>query len=383
MNELYVGCPNQIVFTTIFEPKLLYSYQKNLEQFGHLDDTCVWVIGDRKTPQKTASICSDVKRLGLKTIFIAHNEQDEIGKRFKLFYDRLPWNNETRRNLGFLCALEAGCERLIAIDDDNWPTDDDFIGGHSLTGKAWTKELVSEPSGFHNVCESLAFEPSRAIFPRGYPFKLRETRNHQSMVAAHPRATIGVTAGLWLQEPDIDATTWLNGRVSAIRYTGPGVMALDQSTWTPINTQNTSVTRELIAAFLCIPMGWDVPGGKIQRYGDIWGGYFLQAILAGTPYHVAFGRPLVNHWRNPHDYVDDLRQEFWGTILTDWLLTLLRDCFKPTSASIMERVLELTYFIEAEAIPKAPAWSPNEMKLFLSYTAQNLLTWGTVCKQFM
>lgn len=166
-----------------------------------------------------------------------------------------------------------------------------------------------------------------------------------------------------------------------IDYKGPKNFALEHNTWSPINTQNTSVIRDLIPAYLCIPMGWDVPGGKIQRYGDIWGGYFLQAVMNGLNYYVAFGRPLVDHKRNPHDYVDDLRQEFWGMILTDWLLDLLRREFKPTALDVCDRVDELASFLLSSGINQLPNWCVPEMKAFLEYTARNLSVWADVCRQ--
>jgi len=372
--------PNQIVFTTIFYPELLHAYHENLARFGHLEDTCVWVVGDRKTPAEVAALCQEVTAKGLRTTYLDCAWQEEWAKRYPELAARLPWNNETRRNIGYLHALESGCERLISIDDDNWPTEDDFIGGHSLTGQSWKKKVIEEPTGFHNVCEHIDFTPSRAVFPRGYPFKLRGTANQPDHAEAPFPVTVGVTAGLWLNEPDIDATTWLNGRVNGVGYHGPDAFVLGQKTWSPINTQNTSVARELIPAYLCIPMGWDVPGGKIQRYGDIWGGYFTQAVMTGTPYHVAFGRPLVDHRRNPHDYVDDLRHEFWGTILTDWLLATLRENFQPSSSSITDRVTELGEFLQADAVPKMPAWCPPEMRAFVKHTGENLAIWAGACR---
>jgi hypothetical protein len=374
------NAPNHIVFTTIFYPELLHAYHANLSKFGHLEDTCVWVVGDRKTPKEVAALCAEVSAKGLRTTYLDCDWQEEWAKRYPAMAERLPWNNETRRNIGYLQALESGCERLISIDDDNWPTEDDFIGGHSLTGRQWDASLVEESSGFHNVCEYLDFVPSRAVFPRGFPFKLRGSANAPQQENAKAEAIVGVTAGLWLNEPDIDATTWLNGKVNGIGYHGPEAFVLSQATWSPINTQNTSVIRELIPAYLCIPMGWDVPGGKIQRYGDIWGGYFLQAVLGGTNYHVAFGRPLVDHRRNPHDYVDDLRQEFWGTVLTDWLLATLRENFRPHSILIGDRVTELGEFLQSAVLPKMPSWCPPEMKAFVKHTGENLEIWAGACK---
>jgi hypothetical protein len=128
-------------------------------------------------------------------------------------------------------------------------------------------------------------------------------------------------------------------------------------------------------------MGWDVPGGKIQRYGDIWGGYFLQSVLRDTPWVVSFGRPLVDHRRNPHDYVDDLRHEFWGTILTDLLLQLLKDDFKPKGNSVTDRMLELSEFISTHVIPQLPSWCPEQMREFMRWTAGNIEAWIKVCRR--
>jgi len=161
------------------------------------------------------------------------------------------------------------------------------------------------------------------------------------------------------------------------------MIALDQSTWTPINTQNTSVVRALVPAYLCVPMGWDVPGGKIQRYGDIWGGYFLQALMQGTEYNVAFGEPIAEHRRNPHDYLDDLRGEYWGLLLTDWLLNLLKNEFRPKSSSIFERLYELSEFLKKITQDKLPAWCPAQVRDFLLHTATTLELWSDSCRKVM
>ncbi len=311
-------------------------------------------------------------------------EQDNWGSRCSDFYSRIPYNNETRRNIGYLCALEDGCDVMISIDDDNFPViDSDFIRSHRITGSEWKGPVIVEETEFHNVCEYLEFEPSRAIFPRGFPFRLRGRKNKPQLEPVSSTSRIGVTAGLWILDPDVDATTWLNGRISGTRYRGEPLQVLSQNTWTPINTQNTSIVRELIPAFLCIPMGWTVPGGSIQRYGDIWGGYFLQSLMKGTQYLAAFGNPIVEHRRNPHDYIDDLRFEYWGMILTDWLLDLLKTRFSPTSASIIDRVDELADFLKEVAVPAMPDWCPEEIAGFLDWTEKNLRTWGGACRRFL
>ncbi len=375
--------PIHIVFTTIYHPVVLESLYDNLAKFNHLDAVKIWVVGDNKTPDSCGELCNTVTAKGMETIYIDIATQDQWGKRCTDFYSRIPYNNETRRNIGYLHALEDHCEILISIDDDNFPTDDDLVGCHKITGSNWDGDLINETTGFHNICEYLEIQPNRQIFPRGFPFRLRGLSNQNLAVKPQGKVKIGVTAGLWLSDPDVDATTWLNGRVEGKAYRGEDVQVLNQQTWSPVNTQNTSVVRELIPAYLCIPMGWNVPGGNIQRYGDIWGGYFLQALMKGTDYHVAFGRPIVDHRRNPHDYVDDLRFEYWGMILTDWLVQKLQEDFIPKSDAIVDRVSELADFIHFQAIPDLPEWCPQEINEFLLWTEGNLKTWSSACRSLM
>ena len=369
-----------IVLTTIHHPAIVQDLYDNIHRHGHLDKVKVWIVGDRKTPGSAASLANEISRKGLETSYFDIAQQDEWGKAFSL-YGLIPYNTDGRRIFGYLKALEEGCDLLLSMDDDNFPTQDDFIGGHQKTGQPWNGRLLKEPARFHNICEYLETEPQRLIFPRGFPFQLRGHVNRAEFVQAPAGATIGVTEGLWLAEPDIDATTWLNGKIRAVRYNGPDLVVLEQSTWSPVNTQNTSVVRALIPAFVFATMAWPVPGGKLDRYGDIWGGYFLLALMQGTKYHVAFGRPLVEHRRNPHNYVDDLRYEFWGVILTDWLLNLLFTSFHPRSADMLERVRELAEFLECEAIKQLPDWAPQEIHKFMHYTADNLRQWALACRK--
>lgn len=378
MNKKY-----HIVFTTINFPIVVNDLYRNLYENGHLEDTKVWIIGDKKTVSKVNELAKKNTNRGLHTKYIDIEKQDRWGESFPEFYKHIPYNNETRRNIGYLMAIEDGCEILILIDDDNFPTNDDFIGKHAIVGSDYTGPLIKENNRFHNICEYLKFEPVRSIYPRGYPFKLRDKRNDYINLESKKKIKIGINAGLWLEDPDIDATTWLNGKIKSKSYTGQEYHVLDQSTWTPINTQNTSVIRELVPAFFCIPMGWDVPGGKIQRYGDIWGGYFLQAIIYGTKYHVSFGRPIVEHRRNPHDYLDDLRAEYWGMMLTDWMVNMLCENFKPTSNVITERIKELSNFIRKITENNLPKWCPKDVYEYLKWTADNLSIWSYTIEKIL
>jgi hypothetical protein len=372
--------PFHIVLTTIRVPDVLDGYLENIRRFGHLDEVKVWVVGDRKTPAAAADRARSLIRQGLETVFLDLRDQEAWGKRCADFCRRLPVGNETRRNIGYLRALEDGCRIMIAIDDDNFPRESDFIAGHGDTGGLLSGGSLTSASGFYNVCEHLQLNCDRRIYPRGFPFLLRNGSAPEAVLTDLPDgARSGVTMGLWTGSPDLDAVTWLNGPVTSLAYTGANRYVLAHDTWIPVSGQNVSVARELVPAYCCIPMGWPVPGGDIQRYGDIWGGYFLQAVLADTPYHVAFGRPVVDHRRNQHCYLDDLRHEYWGMMLTDWLVDLLKSGFHPAASAIPDRTMELSAFLVDSAVARMPGWCPDELRAFLRQTADNLSAWVSAC----
>jgi hypothetical protein len=376
--------PFHIVLTTVRVPDVLDDYLGNIRRFNHLDEVKIWVIGDRKTPAAAADRARSLTRQGLETVFMDLRDQETWGERSFDFCRRLPVDNETRRNIGYLRALEEGCRVLIAIDDDNFPEDVDFIAGHGDTGGGLSGGALTSSTGFYNVCEHLKLNDGRRVYPRGFPFLLRNGAAPVAVSSVLPAgARSGVTMGLWTGSPDLDAVTWLNGPVTSLAYTGEKRYVLAHGTWMPVSGQNVSVARELIPAYCCVPMGWPVPGGSIQRYGDIWGGYFLQAVLNRTSYHMTFGQPVVNHRRNPHCYLDDLRHEYWGMMLTDWLVDILKSGFRPAASGIPERTRELADFLAERVAARLPEWCPQEMRAFLKQTAENLSAWVSVCVRLM
>lgn len=375
--------PFHIVLTTISEPRVLYEYLDNMARFNDPAMVKVWIVGDTSTPATTGTIAKELSDKGLETVYLDMKAQDAWGWDVcPDLYKRLPINNETRRNIGYLKALEDGCEVLISIDDDNYPPSTDFIKDHAVTGRPWQGPLISDPSGFVNPCEYLELSPARRVFPRGFPFKLRDMRNKPDTVMPG-NIRIGVKTGLWTGAPDLDAVTWLNGTVESVAYRGEPTHVLSHETWIPLGTQNLSVCRDLVPACMCVPMGWEMPCGRLERYGDVWGGYFMQAIMRGTPYHAAFGLPLTEHRRNSHNPIEDLRKEYWGMLLTDWLVDRLKNRFSPSGSSVTDRTVELSEFIIKEASAELPGWCPSRMQSFIVWTGENLRLWADACTLFL
>lgn len=371
-----------LVVTTIYDAQVLRDYGEKWKRSEIPDwELQIIVVRDLKTPESISSMWPFLtQECGAKVIDMTIPFQEEFAQEFGGFYDSLPFNNDTRRNIGYLYAYHANVDLLVSIDDDNYPGDD-FYDQHLKMVGSKPSVLASNKSGFYNNCEAIEFQPSRKIFPRGFPFKGRD--QHVQGVdtsLADKEYIVGVNAGLWLVAPDIDAITWLNGAVEGTAFVGSNI-TLDNQTWCPINTQNTAVIRDLIPFYYCVAMGDPIPGGRIHRYGDIWGGYFLLALLSGSKYVVNFGHPICDHIRNPHDYLNDLREEYWGMLLTDLLVQKLRDEFLAGEEDLRVKALRLCNYIRSEFSKDLPVWVDPSVKRFLEVTADRFELFMHACYQ--
>jgi hypothetical protein len=94
-------------------------------------------------------------------------------------------------------------------------------------------------------------------------------------------------------------------------------------------------------------MGYPIAGMQIDRYGDIFSGYFVQACVRHLGYCVRVGTPLVNHVRNTHNYLQDLTRELVCILLIEEIVEWLREV-KLEGDTYTE-----TYLCLAEAIENA------------------------------
>lgn len=321
-----------IVLTTIGDGRILLDLSENVCRHGQ--HATVWVIADHKTPPACRANAELAGGCGLDVHYLSPADQDEAGKRFPI-YPRLPWNSDARRNLGYLLAYEAGCERLILLDDDNFPTGSDLVGDHGVVGSDYAGAGASCASGYYDYLQA---HSDCAVAPRGLPYYARPGLP----VGSQPvQGRVGVNVGVWAGDPDVDAVSWLAHRPRVGHWRGLPVV-LAPGTWTPINSQNTCIARDLIpAAFFVIQR---YPGIEVMdRYGDIFAGYFLQAAIGGDNL-VRIGEPMVHHRRNRHNYIADLAQEAPAIALLEWLLPELEE-FRSSAASVAARYMDLADYL--------------------------------------
>ena len=313
-----------LVVTTIFEPKFLPDFVNNFRRYGRADAVEIIVIPDRRTPPSVASACARATRDGVRTACPSLDEQAAFLKRLGVPADWIPFDSDNRRNVGYLMALAGGCDFVLSVDDDNFcRADEDFFGVHSVVGTEVSADVRYGSGGWLNICESLTFAAAPTPFPRGFPYSRR--REPREVRRENGKVRVALNAGLWLDDPDVDAVGRLESRPKALAYHDtPFVLGPD--TWTPVNTQNTAISRAAMAAYYSVRMGFAIEGLKIDRYGDILSGYFAQKCVRHLGEAVRVGDPLCDHRRTPHNLFKDLYHELAGMVLieelTPWLIGL-------------------------------------------------------------
>lgn len=305
-----------IVTTTIYVPSALEKYAENARFYGHTDVDFV-VIGDKKTPAETRPFCDSITASGYRCQYLDIADQEAYLKRFPALWKHIPFNCIQRRNVGLLKAWEGGAEVIITIDDDNWMLNHDFVRLHNLVGQTLELPAIETSSGWFNICSVLEEAKGTPFYHRGFP-RGQRWREHELFTCEAPiRRRVAVNAGLWLDDPDIDAMTRLE-RPIVVTGMKPGHQSfvLQPGTWSPFNSQNTAMLRDTIPAYFQSPY--------VGRYDDIWPSYITTRIMQHMGDVIAFGYPLLRQKRNEHNLWVDLDNERVGMALTDEFCEMLR-----------------------------------------------------------
>jgi len=279
-----------LITTTIYVPRILELYRE-------LDkDVMFFVTGDRRTPHDEVQAL--VSTLG-NAIYYSDVDQEKLGYRSSKL---IGWNRIMRRNIALLEAIKYGADIIITIDDDNIPLDRSYFATFiRVLTQPFNGLQVNSDNGWFNIGEYMI----PPIYHRGFPYDKRPVEH--TYIMHHVQTTkIGVAAGLWLGDPDIDAMERITNRpeVHQITEIAQRGLCVDPSVFAPTNSQNTAYVAEVAPLF----MVWTGVG----RYDDIWGSYVAQRIMRTFDYSVYYGPPFVWQQRNPHDLWQNLQDEIFG-----------------------------------------------------------------------
>jgi len=360
---------------------LFDGYIANMQKNRHENDVYIGfiVVADKKTPVECRAYVNSLQGANYKGFYLDLEWQKNFLLPFGSLDKLLPYNSMQRRNLGLLFAYREGYEILIHLDDDNFSTEDDWVKHFSLVGGVYSGWEVSSNTSWYNVCDLLKFEPSRRIYPRGYPHSKRWIEEKHVWQESNPKRVV-VNAGLWLESPDVDGLTHCDGPVESLGFKEKDQkqIALARGTYCPFNTQNTALHRDTLPTMYCIVMGKKIAGICVERYDDIWMSYFTKKTADHLNDLIVFGRPFSAHKRNSHNFINDMRGEADGIVLTNKLIDSLEqvqleagnyaDCYR-------ELALRLN-----EIIQGGKAYSQPEKEYFRDLF-DGINIWLNVCKE--
>jgi hypothetical protein len=302
-----------IVTTTINIPHFLTGYVKNARRYSR--DTNFIVVGDTKSDPGTAKFCDGIANCE----YLDVASQISYMSRYQETTDllcHLPYESVERRNIGILKAYEDDADIIVTIDDDNFATNYDAVGSHQIVGTSPKLQTYHSEIGWFNVCTLLEEQYDVDFYHRGY--SPRNKWKCGLLTKKNETNKVVVNAGLWTDNPDVDAITRLERKLTVIGfdYYAPKTIALAPSTWSPFNCQNTALAREVIPSYFMSP--------NIGRHADIFASYVVARLAGHFGDVITFGAPLSAHHRSPHDLWHDLDIEREGMQRTDDFCDQLR-----------------------------------------------------------
>jgi hypothetical protein len=159
-------------------------------------------------------------------------------------------------------------------------------------------------------------------------------------------------------------------------------LVLGRNSWAPVNTQNTALRRDVIPSYYFIRMGYPISGAAIDRYGDIFSGYFAQACARHLGGAVRFGTPLVEHKRNSHNYMKDAGREWACIVLLEDILPWLHDA-KLEGQTYVAAYESLSHLLEdAVETFQGPMWS-DAARGYFHQVAFHMRAWLKGCRTIL
>lgn len=284
-----------VVITSINAPT------EHVKKFANIPDSCVIVVGDKKTPEPYTY--KDV-------LFLSVN--NKLGYNLERI---LPFNSYSRKMLGYIYAAQNGAAVIFETDDDNSPR-----ANWHLTPFEGTYQVSHSDLGFKNV---YAYYTKRTIWPRGLPLNLvtdKKAALTQSDLKKK-KVKVGVWQSLANGDPDVDAIFRLT-RGGQCTFDQKEPVVLAQGTLSPFNTQATFFNRELFPLLY-------LPTTETFRCTDILRSLVAQPIMWAHGYRLGFTAPMVEQIRNPHDLMKDFKDEIPCYLYADKVAAIVQKVISP------------------------------------------------------
>ena len=310
-----------LVITSINKPneviKKYYSLSKN-NKINFI------IIGDKKTPEYPSK-------------YNFYNLKSQ--KNFKFILNKsLPINSYSRKNIGYLVAMQNNSKIILETDDDNFPKSTFF---HNLELQKKLR-LLSGPKWI-NIFKIFQKKNKDVIWPRGFP--LDEINTIHKIKVTKKLITSPIQQRLCDGNPDVDAIFRLTKKNKFHTFDKKN-FALNNKSICPFNSQNTVWHEQ------CFPLMY-LPSYCTMRATDIWRGFIALRILRNYNWNLSFLKSTVIQNRNEHDLLDDFNLEYpvykdtkilndilYNVKLSDKKNYMLINFFKCYKQLVKEKILE-------------------------------------------
>ncbi len=243
-----------------------------------------FVVGDRKSPAKFSLD-------GCNFLSLLHQKQ----LKYK-FASLVPENHYSRKNIGYLTAIEKDNNVIIETDDDNYPYETFW----NIRDKNQSVREV-QIKGWYNAYSAFTQDN---IWPRGFPLEQINTDHQSNIVYLQKQTNSPIHQGLANNNPDVDAVFRLTMQLP-VMFDDNDDVALPEGAWCPFNSQNTTWYKE------AFPLLY-LPSYCSFRMTDIWRSFIAQRIAWTCNWMVLFHKPTVFQERNEHSLISDFKNEIPG-----------------------------------------------------------------------
>ncbi len=285
-----------------------------------------YIAADQSTPG------FDVSRFSCPVHFLEPAWQE----RFRCSPE-IGWASIQRRNLALLRCIQDDPDCALLMDDDNVPPPrylDEWyrVLTTAPARSARPKQTTSQEPPWHNYLRT-ADSPVE-IHPRGFPPERRGVDAteivdlHEGAVAAED---VWIYQGISLGEPDVDAATRI--AVSPRTTTVDELDYVLRDVWSPYNSQNTVLHRELLP-LACV---WPHCG----RYDDVFASFSWQAFAFSKQKYGHVGNSVNTQGERRRDPLLDLADEIEGMGACAAVAEALASISAETPLAFLEAMMDL------------------------------------------
>ncbi len=310
-----------IITTTINIPIFLNNIIKNikLNKSQKNFDISIIVIADKKTPKLAKQFCLNLrKKSKINILYFDIGFQNKFFKnKYPSLYKLFPYNDAIRKLLGLIYVLNDLPDKIILIDDDNYcNSKQNFLGDFDIVGKKYNGQTVYNKNCWPNIYKSFVEKNNIPIYPRGFPWKYRNSDSFKFKTKKVYNQKIIANCGFILNDPDIDAVSRLFYKIKTIGVKNKNYFIISKNNFFPLNDQNLCISKEYIALYYK-PL-------SAGRNSDIWSSYLLSKVSSSHNELISYGRPHLRQFRNIHDYWNDYELEKKHNVSTDLFVEILK-----------------------------------------------------------